>query len=437
MYHHAWKNKQEIRGFLKGFKATPPAVVADPPPTDRPTAAAAGKAVVAAVVTAAVWGDSGEEVRRRRGAGDTTGSHRKSTLEKFFGGGAGQWRLPEIGEEGERELGLCVFLFWMMILRSGLTHQQLCRTIVRLLDPKLKTLGERGIECIFVRYVEPSKAFGFYVIALNELDLNGTEDIGGLVDDPKTFDEAIKSQDEAFWKEAINEEIDSIMGNNTWVLADLPLGCKWIFKGKLKVEGIIEKFKARLVIQGFRQNLIIHQMDVKTAFLNGKLEEEAYMNQPQGFIMPANENKVDLTKEFLSLRFSMKDMGEANVILGIRIKHKGNRIEISQSHYIEKVVSQLKYSRLIGCLMYDMTCTRPDIAFAMGKLRRYTSNHGTQHWQAIQRVFLLGGGAIFGLPRSKLASPADVSLDRYAVSSLMDMMYRLSELYLEISLIKL
>ncbi|GJS34117.1 hypothetical protein Tco_0532499 [Tanacetum coccineum] len=45
-------------------------------------------------------------------------------------------------------------------------------------------------------------------------------------DDPNKFDEAMKSQDVAFWKEAINDEIDSIMGNNTWVLADLPLGCK-------------------------------------------------------------------------------------------------------------------------------------------------------------------------------------------------------------------
>ncbi|GKG07256.1 hypothetical protein Tco_0330225, partial [Tanacetum coccineum] len=58
-------------------------------------------------------------------------------------------------------------------------------------------------------------------------------------DDPKTFDEEIKSHDAAFWKEAINDEMDSIMGNNTWVLADLPsgckpLGCKWIFKIKLK-----------------------------------------------------------------------------------------------------------------------------------------------------------------------------------------------------------
>ncbi|GJY62092.1 zinc finger, CCHC-type containing protein [Tanacetum coccineum] len=98
------------------------------------------------------------------------------------------------------------------------------------------------------------------------------------------------------------------MGNNTWVLADLPpggkpLSCKWIFKRKLKVDGTIEKFKARLVIQGFKQksridyfdtyvlvaristirlligmtsihNLDIHQMDVKTAFLNGDLDEE-------------------------------------------------------------------------------------------------------------------------------------------------------------------
>nr|GEW44047.1 zinc finger, CCHC-type [Tanacetum cinerariifolium] len=161
-----------------------------------------------------------------------------------------------------------------------------------------------------------------------------------------------------------------------------PLGCKWIFKRKLKVDRTVEKFK----------------MDVKTTFLNGEMEEE-----------------VDLTKRFLSSRFSMKDMGEANVILGIRIKHESNDIAISQSHYIEKVmkkfncydctlvstpldtceklmpnrglvVSQLEYSRVIGCLMYAMNCTRPDIVFALGKLSRYTSNPGTQHWQAIQRV---------------------------------------------------
>nr|GEV11918.1 zinc finger, CCHC-type [Tanacetum cinerariifolium] len=321
-------------------------------------------------------------------------------------------------------------------------------------------------------------------------------------DDPKTFDEAIKSHDVAFWKEAINDEMDSIMGNNTWVLTNLPpsckpLGCKWIFKRRLKLNGTVKKFKARLVIQGFKQklgidyfdtygpvaristirllismtsihNLIIHQMDVKTAFLNGELEEEVYMNQPMGFIMPGNDNKVCklimslyglkhapkqwhqkfdevvlsngyllnqadkyLTKEFWSSRFFMKDMGEADVILGIRIKHESNGIAISLSHYIEKVlknfnysyctpvstpldtceklmpnkglaVSQLEYSRVISCLMYAMTCTIPDITFTVGRLiilqywkvtqmqiSNTEDNSSTSSW-----VFVLGGGAI-------------------------------------------
>ncbi|GJX56434.1 zinc finger, CCHC-type containing protein [Tanacetum coccineum] len=371
------------------------------------------------------------------------------------------------------------------------------KSVVRLLDPKLKTLGERGIECIFVRYVEHSKAFRFYVIKPNESVLinsiiesrdaifdenrfssvprpslgipNGTEDIGGSVvpeeateeDDPKTFDEAMKSQDVVFWKEAINDEMDSIIGNNTWVLADLPpsckpLGCKWIFKRKLKVDGTVEKFKARLVIQGFKQksgiyyfdtyapvaristirlliamtsihNLIIHQIDApkqwhqkfdEVVLSNGYLLNQAdkcvyskFDESGKGVIIclyvddmlifGTDQVQVDLTKKFLSSRFSMKDMGEADVILGIRIKHESNGIAISQSHYIEK------YSRVIGCLMYAMTCTRPDIAFAVGKLSRYTSNpvlegYTDASWTSNTEdnsstsgwVFLLGGGAI-------------------------------------------
>ncbi|GJT17437.1 zinc finger, CCHC-type containing protein [Tanacetum coccineum] len=381
---------------------------------------------------------------------------------------------------GEAMLTACYFLNRVFNKRNRITHYELltkrklnlnyirvwaCRAVVRLPNPKLKTLGERGIECIFVRYVEHSKAFRFYVIEPNDSVLinsiiesrdaifdenilslvprpslrilNGTEDIGGSMvpeeiteevvqqpkpklrkckrnrnpknfrpefqlyliegtrdevsdqhsyyfnveDDPKTFDEAMKSQDVAFWKEAINDEMDSIMGNNTWVLADLPpgckpLGCKWINKRKLKVDGTIEKFKANtirlLIAMALFHNLIIHQMDVKTTFLNGELDEDVYMNQPQDFILPDNENKVDLKKEFLSSRFSMKDIGEADVILVSapmdtrekRMPHNG------------QAVSQLEYSKVIGCLMYAMTCTRPDITFVVGKLSKYTSNHG-------------------------------------------------------------
>nr|GEV34077.1 zinc finger, CCHC-type [Tanacetum cinerariifolium] len=254
---------------------------------------------------------------------------------------------------------------------------------------------------------------------------NEIEDIGGLV----VSEEVTKE------KEAINDEMDFIMGNNTWLLADLPSGCKplgskWIFKRKLKVDGTIENFKARLVIQGFEQkseikyfdtyapmaristirmliamasihNLVIHQMDVNTTFLNGDLDKEVYMNQRCGFIMLGNE-KLTLTKELLSSRFSVKDMGEADVILVSTPMDTSEKLMPNNG----QAVSQLEYSRMIGCLMYTMTCTRPDIACVVGKLSRYTSNpvlEGYTYARWISNteensstsglVFLLGGAA--------------------------------------------
>nr|GEW98289.1 hypothetical protein [Tanacetum cinerariifolium] len=120
-------------------------------------------------------------------------------------------------------------------------------------------------------------------------------------------------------------------------------GCKWIFKRKMKVDGTIDKFKDRLIAVGLSSysQSSDHQMDVKTTFLNGDLDEEVYMKQPEGFIMPGNEHKVfDKTKKFLSSRFSMKDTGEADVILGIKIKRENKGIVITQSHYIEKLLKK-------------------------------------------------------------------------------------------------
>nr|GEZ37205.1 hypothetical protein [Tanacetum cinerariifolium] len=88
---------------------------------------------------------------------------------------------------------------------------------------------------------------------------------------------------------------------------------------------------------------------------------------------------------YLSSWFSMKDMEDADVILGIRIENKSNGISIFQSHYIEKAVSQLEYSRVIqvSTPMSTLVSTHMN---TMGKLSMYTSNHGTQHWKAIKRV---------------------------------------------------
>ncbi|GKD83527.1 zinc finger, CCHC-type containing protein, partial [Tanacetum coccineum] len=399
-----------------------------------------------------------------------------------------------------------------------------CRAIVRLPDQKRKTLGEKGIHCIFVGYAEHSKAYRLYVIEPNDsVSINSIIESRDAIFDENRFSSITRPKhiipnfDESqtddhsndvpsetpeprrvlrrilepimklfnlgmllsFWKEAIDDKIGSIMKNNTWVLSDVP-PC---FRQK---EGIayfdtyasvarITTIRLLLALAAIH-NLVIHQMDVKTAFLNGDLEEEVYMKQPEGFVMPGNEhkvcklvkslyglkqapkqwhqkfdevvlssgfllnqsdkcvyskfddsgkgviiclyvddmlifgtdqNQVDKTKKFLSSRFSMKDMGEADVILGIKIKRENKGIVITQSHYIEKIlknfnredcspmstpmdpvetlksntskpVDQLEYLRAIGCLMYAMTSTRPDIAYAVGRLSRFTSNPSRQ-----------------------------------------------------------
>ncbi|GJZ30954.1 zinc finger, CCHC-type containing protein [Tanacetum coccineum] len=315
-----------------------------------------------------------------------------------------------------------------------------CEAVLRPPDPKLKALGERGIEYIFVGYAKHSKAFRFSLVPRPSLNIsNGTKDIGRLV-----VLEEVTKEDFAFWKEAINDEMDSRL-QTSWLQVDL--------QKKTKV-ACISTIRLLIAIASIH-NLIIHQMDVNTTLLNGELDEERSPKQwhqkfdevvlSSGYLLnqankceyskfdktgkgviiflyvdnmlifDTDQVQVNLTKKFLSSKFSMKDIGEADVILGIRIKHESNGIAISQSHYIEKVlkkfnyfdctpvstpidtsekpmpnngqdVSQLEYSRVIGCLMYAMTCTRPDIAFAAGKQSRYTILLGTQHWQAIQRA---------------------------------------------------
>ncbi|GJX37397.1 zinc finger, CCHC-type containing protein [Tanacetum coccineum] len=112
------------------------------------------------------------------------------------------------------------------------------------------------------------------------------------------------------------------------------------------------------------------------------------------FYKAMNSQDVDMTKEFLSSRFSMKDMGEADVIFGIKTKHESNGKEISQSHYIEKVVSQLEYSRVIGCLMYAMTCIRPDITCNLGYTDASWISNTEDNSSTSGCVFHLGGVAI-------------------------------------------
>ena len=151
--------------------------------------------------------------------------------------------------------------------------------------------------------------------------------------EPKNIDEALKMPEAVHWKQAADEEMEALKSMNTWKLVPLPegrepIGCKWIFKVKNKPDGTIERFKARLVAKGYAQRpgidfnetfapvvrlntlrallsyavqkgLLIHQMDVVTAFLNGDLEEEVYMEQPPGYIDKGEEDLVCCLKRAL------------------------------------------------------------------------------------------------------------------------------------------
>ena len=230
-------------------------------------------------------------------------------------------------------------------------------------------------------------------------------------------------------------------------------------------------------------SLLIHQMVIKTAFLNGDLEEETYMTQPEGFKILGQENKVcklkkslyglkqapkqwyakfnntlinngfkvnisdtciysklygagciiiclyidDMlifgtnmelindTKLFLSSHFEMKDLGIIGLIPGVKIRKNENDLYLCQSHYVEKIlkkfdsfdvssvrtpydcskhlkknkensVSQLEYAKIIGSVMYFMNYTRPNIAYVVSKLSRYTHNLDRYHWDALRHL---------------------------------------------------
>nr|GFB02427.1 retrotransposon protein, putative, Ty1-copia subclass [Tanacetum cinerariifolium] len=218
-----------------------------------------------------------------------------------------------------------------------------------------------------------------------------------------------------------DQEIDEPQNNDVWVLVELPpnartVRSKWLLKKKTDMDGEVYIFKARLVAKGFTQTygidyeetfspvadirairiLIsivayydyeIWQMDVKTAFLNGHLSEEVYMEQPEGFVNPKYPNHVcklkcsiyglkqasrqcvyinasgsyiaililyvdgillmgnnipmlQDVKSYLGRSFAMKDLGEAAYILGIKIYRDRSKrlIGLCQKAYIEKIL---------------------------------------------------------------------------------------------------
>lgn len=183
----------------------------------------------------------------------------------------------------------------------------------------------------------------------------------GVDDEPKTFKQAMESPNHKKWMAAMMDEYQSLAKNCTWVLVQPPpnkniIGCKWVFKQKKNAEGAVTRFKARLVAKGYSQiegedfnetfapvakletvriilalsnqyNFHLAQLDVKTAFLNGFIDEELFMHQPEGFSDKHNPEYVcKLKKSLYGLKQAPRKWNERfnNFLLKIKFLRSTN-----------------------------------------------------------------------------------------------------------------
>ncbi|GJR36190.1 retrovirus-related pol polyprotein from transposon TNT 1-94 [Tanacetum coccineum] len=171
--------------------------------------------------------------------------------------------------------------------------------------------------------------------APNRLCLNVEADEHSLGDfnEPTSYKATMLDSESNKWIDAMNTEMQSMIDNMVWVLVDLPPNCKtvgskWIFNKKTDIDGIVHTYKAHLVAKGYTQlfgvdyeetfspvvdirairilisiaafyDYEIWKMDVKTAFLNGYLDEDIYMVQPEGFVDPNHPRKVFCYERFV------------------------------------------------------------------------------------------------------------------------------------------
>jgi hypothetical protein len=361
--------------------------------------------------------------------------------------------------------------------------------------------------------------FPTYLSAFNELSLLS---FLGKADpcepfEPKTLQQAMNSSQWPSWEQAIQEEYESLVENGTWVEQECPsnresLTGKWVFKIKRGAAGEILRYKARWVVRGFEQQYgldfhetfasvvkpmsykaifaiaaaydwEIEQMDVKTAFLYGDIEEDIWIELPTGcgvtgtaklkkalyglkqaprvwyntlatflsslgfqpldadssvfcrdgviiaiyvddlFLAGASKPDIDKIKDSLKQRFKMSDLGACHFYLGMEVIRDRPRrtLRLSQTAYLRKVLQDFgmehcndkittpmetssrlmpadpgqeadpkfrkQYQSAVGSLMYAMLGTRPDLAFAVSVISRFSSNPTNAHWSAVKRVF--------------------------------------------------
>ncbi|GJS26632.1 retrovirus-related pol polyprotein from transposon TNT 1-94 [Tanacetum coccineum] len=314
-------------------------------------------------------------------------------------------------------------------------------------------------------------------------------------EEPKKVSKALQHPG---WVDAMRDELNQFARNKVWTLVPAPygktiIGSKWVFRNKKDKTGIVIKSKARLVAQGYNQqegidydenfapvtrleairiflafatymNFIVYQMDVKSAFLNGKLKEEVYVKQPPGFESSEFPNHVcKLDKSLYGLkqaprawyetlstyltkhRYEMSMMGVLTYFLGFQIKQSKRGISINQEKYVKnllkkydingssvktpmvppnklghdlngKAVNETQYRGMIGSLMY-LSASRPDIQFSTCLCVRYQANPKESHLITVKRIFRIRTSGACQLLGGKLVCWSAKNQQSVAISS--------------------
>eukprot|EP00253_Pinus_taeda_P022864 PITA_22864 len=213
-------------------------------------------------------------------------------------------------------------------------------------------------------------------------------------------------------------EMASSHKNEAWDLVELaarrkPIDSKWVFKKKTNGEGKVEKYKCRLVAKGYSQvsgidfrdifspvakvtsirlilsatvasaafDFEVEQMDVKTTFLHGDLEEEIYMKQLEGF---AVKGKKELDSKPVRI----------SILVGVKLSVE----QCPETQEEEEDMSHVPYASVVGSLMYEIVYTRPNIAHVVGVLSMLMSKLAKEQCTSVKRVFrYLHGTSDYGL----------------------------------------
>nr|GFA05955.1 retrotransposon protein, putative, Ty1-copia subclass [Tanacetum cinerariifolium] len=287
------------------------------------------------------------------------------------------------------------------------------------------------------------------------------DDEVGDLREPVNYKVFMFDPDKVIWQGAMDEEMNSMKVMKVWIVVDLlpnakVVRSKRLYKKKTNTNGKVHTYKARLVAKGCTQTYRIDYKetcspvaDIRAIWILIAIAA-CYDYEICGsdvvflilyvddiLIMGNNIPRLKEVKDYLGKCFSMKDLGEAAYILGIKIYRDRSRrlIGLSQSAYIDKILKKynmhnskkamscastpeevaymkkVPYASDVGSIMYDVRCTRPDVVFAQNLVSRYQQNLGKLQWVAVKHIlkYLRNTRDMFLVYRGKPDTELDVT----------------------------